>query len=142
TRGGDASAHRQIATSPVTADTGDLDRALIARHVIGLMRIGRGIIAGDRNVDRHVDYDGSIHQRPEEVPVATVAGAIIAGIDQVGPGPGGDVPTRCNVVVTTVAPIAGYLNGTLIDIHIVRLVGMGAGIGPRHRDIDRMIKYE
>ena len=85
-----------------------------------------------------------MHQRPEEVPVATVAGAIVAGTDQVGAGPGrgGDVPTRCNVVVTTVAPIAGYLNGTLIDIHIVRLVSMGAGIGPRHRDIDWMIKYE
>ena len=37
---------------------------------------------------------------------------------------------------------AGNLSGALIEIHIVGLVGVGAGTGSRHRDVDRVINRD
>src|SRR5262245_17148602 len=59
-RSGYASAYRRIPASAVTADSGDLRHALIDGYGVGLMRIDRGVVAGDRNIDRHVDDDGSV----------------------------------------------------------------------------------
>src|SRR5262245_50904487 len=65
-RSGYASADRRIVASAVTADSGDLGHALIDGYIVGLMRIDGGVVAGDRNIDRHVNDDRSIDQRPSE----------------------------------------------------------------------------
>src|SRR3954451_8371390 len=54
---GKVAAKRGVAVAAVTADAGNLDRALIEVHVVGLVSIGCGIGTGDRNVDRRVDRD-------------------------------------------------------------------------------------
>src|SRR5262249_27131802 len=52
------------------------------------------------------------------------------------------IAARCGVAVTAVTTDAGHLNGALIDIGIVRLISVAAGIGSRHRDADRVIQHE
>jgi hypothetical protein len=51
-------------------------------------------------------------------------------------------PARCDVAIAAVPPDTGHLKGGLIEIHGVRLVGMGAGVGSRYRDVDRLIERE
>src|SRR5262245_53107725 len=108
------------------------------------MRVDGGIVAGDRNVDRHVNYNGSIHQRSEEISVAAVPGAVVTCVDQAGAGSrsDGDIPAQRGVSVPAITPDAGHLNGALIDIRIVRLISVGTGIGSRNRNVDRVIHYE
>src|SRR5262245_52888872 len=99
------------------------------------MRIGGGIVACNRNVDPHINYDRSIQQRSEEGAVAAVAGAVVAGVDQAGARAGGDSSAQSGVSVTAMTTDAGHLNSALINVHIVRLVGVGTGIRSRHGDV-------
>ena len=46
----------------IAADSGDLGHALIDGYVVGLMRIDGGVVASDRDIDRHVNDDRSIDQ--------------------------------------------------------------------------------
>ena len=53
---------RDVAVAAVPADSGDLDRALIEVHVVGLIRLGRGMRTSDGNVDRSIDRDADIDE--------------------------------------------------------------------------------
>src|SRR4029077_13795796 len=116
-------------------------------NMVGLKRIVDRTVAGNRNVDRSINRNAGVAETSREMPAAAVAGAVVAGIDRDGAEPeaGGknvDAPTQCDVAVTAVAPDAGHLNGTLIDIHIVHLVSVGTGIVSRHHDVDRIVQDE
>src|SRR5258706_15882373 len=73
---GEIAAQRSVAVAAVTTDSGDLDRALIELDVVGLMSVGCGIEAGDRNVDRSVDRYVEVDEAPCEMPVTAGAGAV------------------------------------------------------------------
>ena len=81
---GEIAAKRSVAVAAVTADPGHLDRALIELDVVGLVSVGCGIVAGDRNVDRGVDRDVEVDETACEMAVAAGAGAVAAGRDDVG----------------------------------------------------------
>src|SRR5712691_13046694 len=76
---GEIAAKRSVAVAAIATDSGDLDRALIELDVVGLMSVGCGIEAGDRNVDRSVDRYVEVDQAPREMPVTAGAGAVAAG---------------------------------------------------------------
>ena len=48
---GDVAAHRQITVATVATDRGHLERPLVNVAVIDVVRLERGIVARDRNVD-------------------------------------------------------------------------------------------
>src|SRR4051794_3452825 len=75
---------------------------------------------------------------------ATVAGTVVARCDRVGgtSQAGQYVSARCGVAVAAVTADAGHLKGGLIQMHVVYLVGVSAGIISRHRDVDRAIHRE
>ena len=115
--------------------------------MVGLKRVVDRTIAANRNVDGSINRNAGVAETSREMPAAAVAGAVMAGIDRVGAeaGAGGknvNVPAQCDVAVTAVAPDAGHLNGTLIDIHIVHLVGVGTGIVSCHHDVDWIVQDE
>src|SRR5882672_7981008 len=145
---GEIAAKRSVAVAAVTADSGDLDRALIELDVVGLMSVGCGIDAGDRNVDRSVDRYVEVDEAAREMPVTAGAGAIAAsrndvGADQAQEG-GGETGISANrsIAASAVAADTGHLKCGLIELHIVRLIGVGTGIVSRHRDVDRVVQRE
>jgi hypothetical protein len=73
---GEIAAKRSVAVAAVTTDSGELDRALIEMDVIGLMRVGCGIGAGNRNVDRSVDRYIEVDETACEMPVAAGTSAV------------------------------------------------------------------
>src|SRR6202023_4432009 len=76
-----------VSGATVPADSGDLDRALIEVHVVGLIRLGRGMGTGDSNVDRSVDRDADIDEGARGVAAAAIAGAVGPSRDRVGAAP-------------------------------------------------------
>ena len=109
---GHVAAACRIAVSAIAADTGYLDSRLIDLDRIGLSRLGRATSSCDGNIYRMVDYNRSVQQRPEEVAVATIAGAIAAGRDHVGAGGiTANISPRCGVAIAAVSSNAGDLNG-------------------------------
>src|SRR6266478_8631179 len=80
---GEIAAKRSVAVAAVTTDSCDLDRALIELNVVGLMCVGCGIGASDRNVDRSVDRYVEGDEAAREMAVAAVASAVVAGRDDV-----------------------------------------------------------
>ena len=144
---GDVATYRRIAVVTITAESGHRDRARVEMHVVGMKRVADGTIAGDRNVDGRINRNTCVDETSREMPAAAVAGAVVTGIDRIGAEPEARgkqiyVPTECDVAVTAVAPDAGHLNGALIDIHIVHLVGVGTGIVSCHHDFDRIVQDE
>src|SRR5882724_7026751 len=112
------------------------------------MSVGCGIEAGDRNVDRSVDRYVEVDEAPREMPVTSGAGAVAAGrndvrADQAQQG-GGEtgVPANRSVAASAVTADTGHLKCGLIELHIVRLIGVGTGIVSRHRDVDRVVQRE
>src|SRR3954454_2414474 len=75
---GEVAAKRGVAVAAVTADAGNLGRALIEVHVVGLVSIGCGIGTGDRNVDRGVDRDIEVDEAAGEMAVAADACTVVA----------------------------------------------------------------
>ena len=141
-------AKRSVAVAAIAAISGDLDRALIELHVVGLMSVGCGIEAGDRNVDRSVDRYVEVDEAPREMPVTAGAGAVAAGrndvrADQAQQG-GGETGISANrsVAASAVAADTGHLKSGLIELHIVLRIGLGTGIVSRHRDVDRVVQRE
>ena len=59
---GEISPHLDVAVTAVPADSGDLDRALIEVHVVGLIRHGGGMRTSDGNVDRSIDRYADIDE--------------------------------------------------------------------------------
>src|SRR5882672_9574097 len=109
---GHVAAACRIAVSAIAADTGNLDGRLIDLNRIGLSSLGRATRACDGNIYRMVDYNRSVHQAPEEVSAATIAGAFAAGRYHVGAGGRtADVSPRCGVAIAAVSSNAGDLNG-------------------------------
>ena len=84
---GDIATHCKIAVASVAADPGHLESALIDMDVVHLVRVERGIVAGDRNVDGRENCDGVITDTSEEMAVAAVAGFVVTGIDHIGAEP-------------------------------------------------------
>ena len=72
---GEIAAKRSVAVATITTDSCDLDRALIELDVVGLMRVGCGIEASDRNVDRSVGRYVEVDETAREMAVAAVASA-------------------------------------------------------------------
>src|SRR5712691_11282209 len=112
------------------------------------MSVGCGIEAGDRNVDRSVDRYVEVDEAPREMPVTAGAGAVAAGRNDVradqaqeGGGETGISPNR-SIAASAVAADTGHLKCGLIELHIVRLIGVGTGIVSRHRDVDRVVQRE
>ncbi len=106
---GEITSHRKVAVAAVAADTSDLDRALIEVHVVGLIRLGRGMRTSDSNVDRSIDRDADIHEGPRGVAAAAIPRAVGPGRDRVGAAPeaaGGNASISPNggVAVTAVPP--------------------------------------
>ena len=73
---GEIAAKRSVAVAAIATNSGDLDRALIELDVVGLMSVGCGIEAGDRNVDRSVDRYVEVDETPREMAVAAGASAV------------------------------------------------------------------
>src|SRR3977135_1289151 len=141
-------AKRSVAVPSIASISGDLDRALIELHVVGLISVGCGIEAGDRNVERSVDRYVEVDEAPREMPVTTGAGAVAAGrndvrADEAQQG-GGETGISANrsIAASAVAADTGHLKSGLIEFHIVPLIGVGAGIVSRHRDVDRVVQRE
>ena len=80
---GEIAAKRSVAVAAIATISGDLDRALIELDVVGLMCVGCGIGASDRNVNRSVDRYVEVDETPREMAVAAVASAVVAGRDDV-----------------------------------------------------------
>jgi hypothetical protein len=122
---GEVSAQGKVGMATVTADTSDLDRALIEVHVVALMSVGCGIVAGDRNVDGSVDRDVDVYEATGEMAVATVAGAVGAGRDHIRADQtlvsrkNTHAAARPRVAVAALTPDPGHLKGALIEIHVV-----------------------
>ena len=145
---GEVAAKRGVAVAAVTADAGNLGRALIEVHVVGLVSIGCGIGTGDRNVDRRVDRDIEIDEAAGEMAVAADACTVVAcrydvRTDQSLNERGQPRVTADRDIAVAATPAdAGHLKGGLIEFHIVRLVSLGVRIVSRHGDIDRVIQCE
>jgi len=80
---GEIAAKRSVAVAAIATISGDLDRALIELDVVGLMSVGCGIEAGDRNVDRSVDRYVEVDEAPREMPVT--AGAVAMTSEPIRP---------------------------------------------------------
>ena len=66
---GNIATQRQIAVAAMAADSRDVDHALVDDHVVDLIRIGRRIGAGDRNIDRRIDRDADIGDAARKWPL-------------------------------------------------------------------------
>ena len=145
---GEIAAKRSVAVTAITADSGDLDRALIEMDVVGLMCVGCGIGTGDRNVDWSVDRDVEVDDTAREMAVAAGASAVAACRNDVGADQarhrGVDSGTSANrdIAAATVTSDTGHLKSGLIELHIVCLIGMSGGIVSRDGNIDRVIQRE
>src|SRR6202158_704108 len=145
---GEIAAKRSVAVAAVTTDSSDLDRALIEVDVVGLMSVGCGIGAGDRNVDWSVDRYVEVDETPREMAVAAGASAVATCRNDVRAdqaqdgGEGTGVSANRSIAVSAVTPDTGHLKSGLIERHIVGLIGMGIGIVSRHGNIDRIIQRE
>ena len=143
---GEIAAKRSVAVAAVAADPGHLDRALIELDVVGLVSVGCRIVTGDGNVDRGVDRHVDVDHASCEMAVAAVAGAVVAGRDDVGADQiekGGEnvrASARRGIAVPAVAADAGHLNGGLIEHNIICLISVSAGIVSRHRDVDGIVE--
>jgi len=82
---GKIAAKRGVAMAAVTTDPSDLDCALIELDVVGLVRVGCGIGASDRNVDRSVDRYVEVDETPREMAVAAGASAVATCRNDVRP---------------------------------------------------------
>ena len=80
---GEIATKRSVAMAAIATNSGDLDRALIELDVVGLMSVGCGIEAGDRNVDRSVDRYVEVDEAAREVPVTAGACAVATGRNDV-----------------------------------------------------------
>src|SRR6266852_2299335 len=80
---GKIAAKRSVAVAAITTDSSDLDRALIEQDVVGLMCVGCGIGASDRNVGRSVDRYVEVDETAREMAVAAVASGVVAGRNDV-----------------------------------------------------------
>src|SRR5882724_7111420 len=110
----------------VTAQARDLNRALIELDIVGLVSIGCGIVAGDRNVDRRVDRYVEVDETSGEMAVAARASAIAAcrndvGTDQAQDGGIAGISANRGIAVSAVAADTGHLKRSLIEHHIIRL---------------------
>jgi hypothetical protein len=145
---GEIAAKGSVAVAAIATDASDLDRALIELDVVGLMRVGCGIGAGDRNVDRRVDSYVEVDDTSREMAVAAGAGAVATCRDYVGAdqaqhgGVGTGASANCDIAASAVPSDTGHLKSGLIELDIVRLIGMGTGIVSRHRDVDWVIQRE
>src|SRR5437762_7122826 len=74
---GEIAAKRSVAVATITTDSCDLDRALIELDVVGLMRVGCGIEASDRNVHRSVDRYVEVDETAREMAVAAVPAPLL-----------------------------------------------------------------
>src|SRR5260370_28292755 len=131
---GEIAAKRSVAVAAIATDSGDLYRALIELDVVGLMSVGCGIEAGDRNVDRSVDRYVEVDQAPREMPVTAGAGAVAAGRNDVradqaqeGGGETGISPNR-SIAASAVAAPTGQLESGLIELRLFRLVAIGTAM--------------
>src|SRR5262249_33560762 len=126
----------------ITADTSHLNRALIEVHVVGLMSVRRGIVAGDRNVDGSVDRDIDVDEASGKMAVPAISRAIVTGHNHVGTdqtvSTRGDIhiTAQCGVAVATHTPDASHLKDALIKMNVVLLIGMGARVVFSNSDID------
>src|SRR5262245_36888278 len=91
------------------------------------MSVGCGIVATYRNVDRVVDYDGSVHHRAVETACTAVSGA------------GAETSAKSDVAIPAIAASTGDLNRALIDFDVVRLLSIGRGIVAGYSNVDRVI---
>src|SRR5271166_5451825 len=146
--GGYVPPYRRVAVSALTPDTGLLNAGLIEIDVVALVSAGCGIGSRHRDIDRVIQRDRLMDEAAGKGSVSAVAGAVAAAHDHVGAdrpvarplaGGSGYVPADCRVAVPALSAYAGDLSGALIEVHIVRLAGVGAGTGSRQRDIDRSI---
>src|ERR1700726_1131809 len=64
--GGNIAAQRNVALTAVSAEAGDLDRALIQVHVVDLICFRRRMGPRDRNVDRSINRDADIDKAARE----------------------------------------------------------------------------
>jgi hypothetical protein len=141
---GEIAAKRSVAMAAIATNSGDLDRALIELDVVGLMSVGCGIEAGDRNVDRSVDRYVEVDEAPREMPVTAGAGAVAAGRNDVGADQtqegGGETGISANrsIAVPAITAITRKLAGTLMEFNRVRLMGISGAMKARHCDVDRI----
>jgi hypothetical protein len=78
----DSSAQCGILIAAVTADSGDLGRRLINIYDICLISVGGGIGARLCGVEWFECSIAVVDQAPGEIAVATIAGAVVAGVAQ------------------------------------------------------------
>ncbi len=145
---GQIAAKCSVAVAAITTDSGDLDRALIEMHVVGLVCVGGRIGARNRNVDGGVDRDVEVDDTAREMAVAAGAGAVATCRNDVGadqPRDGGvdtGASANCDIAASAVPSDTGHLKSGLIELDIVRLIGMCTGIVSRRRDVDWVIQRE
>src|ERR1700730_10054498 len=141
-------AKRGVAVAAITTGSGNLDRALIELDVVALLSLGRGIDAGNRNVDRSVDRYVEVDDTAREMAVAAGTSAVATGRNDVRAdqaqdrGEGAGVSANRSIAASAVPANAGHLKSGLIEPHIVRLIRVGGGIVSRDRDVDRVVQPE
>src|ERR1700743_781621 len=141
----DVAAEGRVAVAAVASTACDLGTALIELDVVGLVRIGAGVDAGDGDVDRRVDGDVEVDHAAREMTVAAVAGAVRACRDHVGADQAEDgggepgIAADRDIAVAAVAADAGHLERGLVEVGVVGLIGLGAGIISGDHDVDRVV---
>ena len=143
---GEVSAMGLIAIAAGASDAGDLDRPLVEVNIVGLIGDRRRVVAADRDVDGRIDRHADIGEAPGGVAATAIAGAVGTRHDHAGTDRFGArrqeprIAARGGVPVSPVTADPCDLNGGLIDVHDVRLVGLGARIRACHRDVDRVVE--
>src|SRR4051794_36166743 len=118
--------------------------ALIDGRHIGLMSICGGMVPGDSNIDRSVHDDFDVSRSAHEVAVAASPGAMVREPDHVGTDQmqqGGFPVIEPRIVpAPSVTSDARYLNSVLVDVDVIRLVGVSMSAGSRNRYVHRVVE--
>src|ERR1700681_899537 len=124
----------------MAAPAGRLGRSLKELRGIRLMSVSGAMKARRCNVDGIEDRDGSMHQGPREVAIATIAGAVVSGRDHVGADRSerADASAHCGIPIAAITANPGYLGRRLIKKPDVRLMSVGGRVGAGLRHIERL----
>ena len=87
-----------------------------------------------------MDRDGSVNHCSEEVAIATIAGAVVTGIDRaMADRPErADASAHCGIPIATITANSRDLGRGLIKIRGVRLMGVGCRMGAGLGHVERL----
>src|SRR5262249_54000775 len=130
------------------ADAGDLNGTLIEDHLVDLRRLGAGPVSRNRDVDRLIKHERHVDDASMKGSVTAIPGAAAAGQDVkagqaetrsvTGTGNGNAAACR-PIAVPAVPPDAADLDGALMKLNGIVLMGVGCGVRAGDGHIDRIV---